>query len=97
MTVQRHDSVDFQKVKLSMRDWLIAVIFLTGNTVAVLGYINSRFGQLEINDSVQTTQINDLRSQRDQTNSKLDQINSTLSGLAVRLAEIATSKHAGSN
>lgn len=89
MTVQRHDSVDFQKVKLSMRDWLIAIIFLTGNTIAVISYINSRFGQLEVNDSVQTSQINDLRTQRDQTNSKLDQINSTLSGLAIRVAEMA--------
>ena len=89
MTSQRHDLVDFQKVKLSFRDWLIAVVFLSGNTIAVISYINSRFGQLEVNDAVQTGQISDLRTQRDQTNSKLDQINSTLSGLAIRVAEMA--------
>lgn len=96
VTVQPHphDSVDFKRVKLSMRDWLIAIVFLVGNTLAVVLWIDNRFGRLETDAKVQAREIEDLRTARTDTNSKLDAINSTLTGLAVKVAEIATTKHA---
>jgi len=79
-------SNDFQKVKLSARDWVIALTVVIANTVAVIGYIEHRFAALEQSSSQHERDITDLRADRNATNAKLDKINETLTNVQILLA-----------
>lgn len=91
VTTDKHnaDSDGFQRVKLSLRDWVLICVFLVGNTGGVVLWLDQRFHAVEISNSVQDMRIDELRIARTETNNKLDQINTTLTSLAVKLAENA--------
>ncbi len=89
MTTNGHnaDSDGFQRVKISLRDWVLICVFLVANTGGVILWLDRRFQAVEVSNSVQDMRIDELRIARTETNSKLDQINTTLTTLAIKLAE----------
>lgn len=96
-------SVDFQRVKLSARDWFIALAAVVGNTVAVVLWVDKQFSEAKVENAKLTAvlsehdrALSEIRTVRDrsqaETNAKLDQINTTLTTLSVKIAEIAVSR-----
>lgn len=91
VTTEKHnaDSEGFQRVKLSLRDWILICVFLVANTGGVVLWLDQRFHAVETSNSLQDSRIDELRVARGETNTKLDTINSTLTSLSVKIAEIA--------
>ena len=100
VTTNRSDSVDIQKVKLSLRDWLLAAVGFTVYALSTFAWIENRMGAIEKvaiahHSTLQeherriaensTTNTTILNKQSD----KLDKLSEAVNSLAVSVAELA--------
>lgn len=96
----RSDSVDFQRVKLSARDWVIATVGFTAYALSTFAWIESRMGAVEREMSARgvTLREHDRRIDSnativagllDKQSSKLDELSKAVNSLAVSVAELA--------